>query len=78
LSGCRGYPVWLRPEYSAGHVSFRLFVALGYSSTCPRSAALARQMLADAFLQENVEVPALSPQTVADWLRSNGSYATPH
>lgn len=78
LSGWRGYPVWLRAEYSAGHVQFWLCVEVGYSSTCPCSAALARQMLADAFLQEHVEVSALSPETVADWLRSNGSYATPH
>ncbi|HHW4679615.1 MAG TPA: GTP cyclohydrolase FolE2 [Xylella sp.] len=78
LSGWRGYPVRLRSEYSAGSVRFWLAVEVTYSSTCPCSAALARQMLADAFLDEHADVSALPPVAIADWLRQHGSYATPH
>ncbi|HHW4680521.1 MAG TPA: GTP cyclohydrolase FolE2 [Xylella taiwanensis] len=78
LAGWRGYPVRLRAESCSGRVRFWLWVEVAYSSTCPCSAALARQMLADAFLQEHADVSALSPVTIAHWLRRHGSYATPH
>lgn len=58
-----------------GH--FRLGVSVDYSSTCPCSAALARQLLQQAFLDE-WQQKQLTPAAISAWLAEHGSYATPH
>jgi GTP cyclohydrolase I len=79
LTGYRSYPFVVTARKSAQHVALKLEVEIIYSSTCPASAALARQMNAKAFVQQFPEGTALSPELVAQWLQSPaGLAATPH
>lgn len=77
--GWRCYPVSLTLEANAeGELDARLQVAVEYSSTCPASAALSRQLNADAFAaafaRESVGVDEAKA-----WLASKaGLAATPH
>jgi GTP cyclohydrolase I len=56
----------------------RLQVGVGYSSTCPCSAALSRQLLEQGFLQAFASEPLVEPDQVASWLRRHGTLATAH
>jgi len=59
-------------------VQHLLHVNVTYSSTCPCSAALARQLLQRQFQEECGEHRWLSVSQVMHWLGSQGSLATPH
>ncbi|MBB3761277.1 GTP cyclohydrolase FolE2 [Xanthomonas arboricola] len=78
LSGWRAYPVRIDAQSRAGRTEIQLQVDVLYASTCPCSAALSRQLLSDAFLQQHQGRDALPLAEVAQWLQHNGSYATPH
>lgn len=78
LAGWKGYPVRLMAESVRGVFGLRMEVGVTYSSTCPCSAALARQVLEQAFLAAYGTQDLVSPQTVAAWLLEHGSVATPH
>lgn len=55
-----------------------LRVAIGYSSTCPCSAALARQLIRQRFAKDFAEHPLTHDEVLA-WLGSpQGILATPH
>ncbi|MBF8794385.1 GTP cyclohydrolase I FolE2 [Pseudomonas monteilii] len=78
LAGWKSYPVTLdsKIEYEMFHVE--LSVVVPYSSTCPCSAALARQLIQQQFL---IDFPTQMPDqaTLLEWLGSNqGIVATPH
>lgn len=78
LRGWKTYPVRLkcRVEHKVFHVE--LFVQIPYSSTCPCSAALARQAIQQQFLNDfaNREV---EHHALLEWLgTSRGIVATPH
>jgi len=53
LSGWRAYPVRIDAQSRAGRTEIQLQVDVLYASTCPCSAALSRQLLSDAFLQQH-------------------------
>lgn len=77
LAGWRRYPVKLKASLSPQGFQLQLTVAVQYSSTCPCSAALSRQLLQQKFLADfNDEF--LPKAKVANWLLQHGSYATPH
>ncbi len=80
LSGWRHYPVAIRAEQCDGVMGLELQLTIVYSSTCPCSAALARELVADAFEQQFAGQQQLSLSAVSDWLKrpEGGSYATPH
>lgn len=76
--GWKNYPVALRSEHGAAGTRHLLSLQVEYSSTCPASAALSRELNADAFArrfgQGDVDADA-----VRDWLASReGMAATPH
>ncbi|MHC1479450.1 GTP cyclohydrolase FolE2 [Frateuria aurantia] len=78
-SGWRAYPVVIEAELSGGHFSYELSTEVVYSSTCPASAALARQLIQDRFGQDFAEGEALDREAVLAWLGSeDGIMATPH
>ena len=55
-----------------------LQLTLGYSSTCPCSAALARQLIQQRFI-DDFAVKSLDHADILDWLGSSeGILATPH
>ena len=78
LAGWKTYPVCLDSELHNGAFSLRATVTVTYSSTCPCSAALSRQLIAEGFLDAFDHAGPLEPGAVADWLRDHASLATPH
>lgn len=65
-----------RLENQMFHVELKIDVT--YSSTCPCSAALARQLIQQQFLEDFANTP-LQHEDVLTWLGSaNGIVATPH
>lgn len=78
LSGWKAYPVTLDGHWHSGRLSLRLRVEVAYSSTCPCSAALARQHVEQAFMAAFGTACSLEPQAVAQWLRLHATAATPH
>ena len=78
-SAWRTYPVTLSGSLDSGTHRFRLGVTVAYSSTCPCSAALARQLVQERFRQDFAGQSALSAEAVAEWLGQESSIvATPH
>lgn len=78
LSGWKTYPVTIeaRLEKQMFHVELKIDVT--YSSTCPRSAALARQLIQQQFV-DHFGNKSLQHEDVLAWLGSaNGIVATPH
>lgn len=79
FEGWRSYPVTMRGALEDGRFRGELEVRITYSSTCPCSAALARQHVRERFLEEFGAVGAVDPAAVARWLESpEGISATPH
>jgi len=78
LAGWKSYPFEVRAQLEASGLQVALHVTVGYSSTCPCSAALARQLIQQRFSETFAGQP-LDYQTVYTWLGSTqGIVATPH
>jgi GTP cyclohydrolase I len=77
--GWKAYPVSLTGRYDAGRLSLELSVDVPYSSTCPCSAALARQLIQEAFVDKFADKEVIDKATMHEWLGSTeGIVATPH
>ncbi len=75
----RNYPITIESRLVNGKIEHRLTVKVTYSSTCPCSAALARQLLRDQFEREFVGEEVVSVQQVSRWIDSDRmTYPTPH
>lgn len=78
-SGWKRYPVELDASLIDGHLKLALRFAVVYSSTCPASAALSRQINAERFTEDFAAARPLSTAVVGEWLASErGLAATPH
>ena len=78
-TGWKAYPVTIRALLDRGQFSLELGVELAYSSTCPCSAALARQLVQENFAARFAAGETLDRDTVLQWLGSEqGIDATPH
>lgn len=78
-SGWKDYPVSIRAIFDGKNVDIELSVKIPYSSTCPCSAALSRQLLQQAFRDDFADKESVDKSTIEQWLRSDrGSVATPH
>ncbi|MGP0170449.1 GTP cyclohydrolase FolE2 [Pseudomonas sp. NCHU5208] len=78
LHGWKAYPFELRTRQDGRGMSIELQVEVTYSSTCPCSAALARQLIQQRFAESFAQQP-LDYLEVLDWLGSTqGIVATPH
>lgn len=78
-SGWRNYPVSI--EATLGHEGFEVTLAtdIVYSSTCPASAALARQLIQQRFAEDFPPAASVPHAEVLAWLGSEqGIVATPH
>ena len=56
LAGWKAYPVALNTRLDATGFHVELQLTLGYSSTCPCSAALARQLIQQRFIDDFAEI----------------------
>jgi len=78
-SGWRAYPVLIEASLVGGVFAVQLTTEVMYSSTCPASAALARQMIQEQFGRDFATDTALDRTAVLAWLGSEqGIVATPH
>jgi GTP cyclohydrolase I len=79
FSGWKDYPVSVNGFLENEKVVIELSVKVPYSSTCPCSAALARQLIQEQFSQDFNGRADISVNEVESWLRSEkGTFATPH
>ena len=78
-SGWKRYPLEIDALLAQGHTTLTLAFSVEYSSTCPASAALSRQLNAERFVEDFAAAHPLSTQVVGEWLASaRGLAATPH
>ncbi|MCJ8169455.1 GTP cyclohydrolase FolE2 [Atopomonas sediminilitoris] len=78
LSGWRAYPISLAAELGPIGLQLSLTLEVSYSSTCPCSAALARQLIQEQFAGDFAG-KRLDHAAISDWLGSaEGIVATPH
>ena len=79
FSGWKDYPTEIKATLKDGKVELELGIHVPYSSTCPCSAALARQLIQEAFNADFKDKESVTPAEVESWLRSDkGTFATPH
>ncbi len=77
--GWRRYPVSMIAIMEGNEFSLEMGLEVLYSSTCPCSAALARQLIQDKFKQDFVGQQQVNVDQIHDWLGSeDGILATPH
>jgi len=78
LAGWKAYPISILASLENDMFHVELKIDVGYSSTCPCSAALARQLIQQQFT-EDFACAELDYQSVLDWLgTAEGIVATPH
>jgi GTP cyclohydrolase I len=77
--GWKAYPVVITGLLNKGKLSIELSLDIPYSSTCPCSAALARQLIQKAFQDKFSQHNELDINDVHNWLgTTEGVVATPH
>jgi len=78
-AGWKNYNVRTITAYRSGKIETDLTIEVPYSSTCPCSAALARQLIQQGFSEQFGKVGQVDLEQVHQWLgTSNGIRATPH
>ncbi len=78
-SAWRSYPIQVEALRKGNEIKYRVHVRLTYSSACPCSAALSRQLLQQQFEEQFYGHNWLSASTVLNWLGSNNTLiAVPH
>ena len=78
-SGWNSYPVKVRAALMEGELHLELGAEVLYSSTCPCSAALARQLVQQQFDRDFGDAGSVQVEDVHRWLGSeHGIVATPH
>ena len=78
-TGWKSYPVSVTAMLDRGRFSLEVGVQAAYSSTCPCSAALARQLIQENFAAHFADGAPLDPQVVLAWLGTEQAInATPH
>ncbi|NTS75605.1 GTP cyclohydrolase I FolE2 [Catenovulum sp. SM1970] len=77
--GWKAYPIELTAYKKQDQQHLELSVEVPYSSTCPCSAALARQLIQQAFDDKYQTTDTLNKEDVRQWLgTTEGIVATPH
>lgn len=78
-AGWKSYPLELVATLEKGVPSVELRLSIPYSSTCPCSASLSRQLLAEAMLEDFSADTEIDKERLRHWILSErGSVATPH
>ncbi len=78
-SGWKSYPLTIAGVMDRGQFSLEVGCEVVYSSTCPSSAALARQLIQERFGKDFARGKSLDYDAITAWLGSeHGICATPH
>ncbi|KUJ84773.1 GTP cyclohydrolase I FolE2 [Microbulbifer flavimaris] len=75
-TGYQTYPIEICGQLQSGQYDYELKLSVPYSSTCPCSAALSRQLLANA-IDSAFATSSIDKQTLLTWVQAH-SIATPH
>jgi len=79
LASWRSYPIRVEADFDGVKTTHRLRLRLTYSSTCPCSAALSRQLIQERFVGAFAERPTISLDEVTAWLGTQQAIAAlPH
>lgn len=78
LSGWQQYPVQFHAVLENGHFELSHQVQVTYSSTCPCSAALARDLMQAQFEKDFGASGTVSVSDALNWIKKSGTMATPH
>lgn len=77
-SGFQAYPLQITQQLVKGRVTTFIDITIPYSSTCPCSASLARQLITEA-IDQKFAGEKLDKAELLQWLASeNSQLATPH
>ena len=77
--GWKGYPVIITGVLENGNLCQQLQIQVPYSSTCPCSAALARQLIQQKFLDDFSDKQTVDADQIHQWLGTEEAIlATPH
>ncbi len=77
--GWKAYPVTLTGRINKGQLTIELAIDVRYSSTCPCSAALARQLIQQSFKEKFANDDNVNLDNIHEWLgTTEGIVATPH
>ncbi len=77
--GWKAYPITVAGLLSQGKLTVELSVDVRYSSTCPCSAALARQLIQKSFKESFSDDEPVDLEVIHQWLgTTEGIVATPH
>lgn len=77
--GWKAYPIMITGHLNQGSFEVELAIDITYSSTCPCSAALARQLVQKSFTETFSDQEELNHQSIHQWLgTTDGIVATPH
>lgn len=77
--GWKAYPATITGRINKGKLTIELSVDIRYSSTCPCSAALARQLIQKAFTDKFSTQEQVDLEKIHAWLgTTEGVVATPH
>lgn len=78
-AGWNSYPVSVRGAWMGGETRIEISLGVWYSSTCPASAALARQLVQQRFERDFGAAADVSAEDVKAWLGTEDAVAgTPH
>ncbi len=78
-AGWKSYPVTIKGTLQPDGLRIELAVEVPYSSTCPCSAALARQLIQEQFREDFAGAGQVDVNQVFEWLGTEeGIMATPH
>lgn len=78
-SGWRSYPITIDATLTGESFRLEITTDVVYSSTCPASAALSRQLIQDNFAKTFAANQPLDRETILAWLGTEkGIVATPH
>ncbi|GAA6169659.1 GTP cyclohydrolase FolE2 [Sessilibacter corallicola] len=76
--GYQSYPITVAAENNRGVTTVKTTLEIPYSSTCPCSASLSRQLLSEA-LDSEFYSNTINKEQLLQWIQSKqGSIATPH
>ncbi|SDC03842.1 GTP cyclohydrolase FolE2 [Acinetobacter boissieri] len=78
ISGWKYYPVMVEAQLTSTQFNLDYTVEIEYSSTCPCSAALSRQIITDQFTHDFETSNQINKSDVVNWITQHGSLATPH
>ncbi len=77
--GWKAYPITITGRLNKGKLTVELAIDVRYSSTCPCSAALARQLIQKSFKESFSADGDVNLDAIHEWLgTTDGIVATPH